>query len=116
MDSITCTNTNSFLVFEPLIAKLGLNENQTVGIHEDMIDHTFGIYPNPTSGKLNIRCLEDQLSYNLTLRNVQGQKIKEFNQLKGNAIVDLNDLSEGLYLIEFSNKNWVKTSRILKTN
>lgn len=113
MDTIISTNTNNFLVFEPIIAKLGVIVKQSLGTQDNFEEQTVSIFPNPTSDKLYIQSFNDQVFYNLILRNIQGQKIKEWNQLKGNTSLNINEIPAGIYIIEYSNKNWVKTNRIL---
>ncbi|HPI54641.1 MAG TPA: T9SS type A sorting domain-containing protein, partial [Chitinophagaceae bacterium] len=113
LDSINCTNTNTNMVFDPFIAKLGSLPNQSLGVEQVLDEHSFRIYPNPSSGNIHVLVNDNDISYNINIRNMQGQIIKSLSRLKGSVFIQLNDMPSGIYFIELSNQHWTKTSRVL---
>ncbi|HHG83810.1 MAG TPA: T9SS type A sorting domain-containing protein [Bacteroidetes bacterium] len=72
---------------------------------EDEVTDIYGLtlYPNPTSGIVNIRTLRP-IDWYVTVRitNMFGQKLREFQMahLISDAVFDLRDLASGVYLME----------------
>jgi hypothetical protein len=75
----------------------------------DADDFCFDIYPNPTNGIINIA---GNLNYTkIEILNLLGQKTN-FRYI-GNKQIELEAKHKGLYLINFYQKNKVKTSKII---
>ena len=55
------------------------------------------LFPNPTSGKLEIRGLSENT--NLTITNILGVVVRELNLKSSNSTIDLSDLDSGIYFI-----------------
>jgi hypothetical protein len=74
---------------------------------------TFSVYPNPTSGILNIKSNEDV--DNVTVYNLLGQNVASFdkNQITDSS-VDLSELSKGLYLVKITSGDKSQTIRVTK--
>jgi hypothetical protein len=74
---------------------------------------TFSVYPNPTSGILNIKSNEDV--DNVTVYNLLGQNVASFDK---NQIIDssvnLSELSKGLYLVKITSGDKSQTIRVTK--
>lgn len=67
---------------------------------------TIVIYPNPTSGKMNLEYNSNELISEITIRNYAGQIISSFKNIYQNKVeFDLSNLAEGIYFAE------VKTSQ-----
>ncbi len=98
--------TDYMTVFE------GKNFNVSGGAIVTDIDETsdngISIYPNPTTGKLNINA--DSPVHSIVIYNTAGIKMAEFNRTSS---IDLSDLHKGFYLIRVSTK---KENRIQKIN
>lgn len=66
------------------------------------------LFPNPTSGKLNLKISSDLFQeYNLEIYSTSGTLIKSIS-FKGfiiNEAIDLTDLSQGIYLYKLNSKN-----------
>ena len=63
------------------------------------------IYPNPTTGILNIDVPYDASTNQITIYNESGQAIKTFNEdRKGMIQLDLQSLSQGIYFVAVRNK------------
>lgn len=100
-----------------------LRLSQTININEDVIlsDNNlrdiipgiYKLYPNPTSGLLNIGIPETvQLAY-VELTDLQGRTISRMNPDSHQLTYDLSGLKEGIYLIRFVEDKTVYTHKIL---
>lgn len=67
-------------------------------INEFSLDHKPLVFPNPTSGILNIKT--ELNIYNLSIINSMGQKIYRENNKSGNSQIDITNLKQGIYLIQ----------------
>lgn len=71
------------------------------------------VYPNPTTSIINIENPES-LDLQFTLTNIEGKIIMQ-NQLRtSNLEINLEDLSQGNYILVFKNKNEQKSFNIQK--
>ena len=94
------------------------NTVATVGINEELSPVDFSIYPNPSTGQLNLHFQQGHPEkFALRIVDLQGRKVyfkiyPPDNQL--NAALDLSYLSNGVYLIqiikngEVFSRQWVK--------
>jgi hypothetical protein len=65
----------------------------------EMISSDFRIFPNPTSGMLQIRTPDNEQVSQVEVFNVQGQKISSINFPESNT-VDLSRLKVGIYVLK----------------
>jgi hypothetical protein len=72
----------------------------TAGINELKID--FSISPNPVQNELNIQSNESNLSY--SIYNLNGQTLKT-EQLSIDRIISVNELENGMYLLQLKSGN-----------
>ncbi|MBA2610498.1 MAG: T9SS type A sorting domain-containing protein [Bacteroidetes bacterium] len=79
----------------------------TSGIHKNVPDAGFEIYPNPTSGPVYIRSNKD---LNITVYNTLGDL---FLRTRSNNF-DLTDLLPGVYIINLSDHTMNKTVKLIK--
>jgi len=61
------------------------------------------LYPNPTTGKLNIRGIE--AGYRIQVYNAVGGVIRDVNAKSNLEVLSMNDLPAGMYVIVVSNDN-----------
>lgn len=75
----------------------------------------FKVYPNPTSGLLNIHFGATRENASIEVRNVTGQNVlsKRYNAVE-NIEVDLSAFQAGLYLIDVEADECVAAVKILK--
>jgi hypothetical protein len=73
----------------------------------DNVDRSFGLYPNPTSGDLNIKVkgmFENQMIH---IVNMYGQIVKEVTITHQSSKIDLVNLPSGMYIAHFKkNRNF----------
>ena len=71
----------------------------TAGV-EESLDHTTSVYPNPTSGLMNIVCEGKQ---NVTLYNMAGQRVFE-GVADGWLQIDMKVYGAGIYAVQIGNE------------
>jgi hypothetical protein len=78
------------------------NNENVFGINgpNDLIN----IYPNPSSGIVNIEFSDINESYHIVVRNTIGQKILELNNLQEKSTVSLEAYENGVYIFEIISK------------
>lgn len=102
--------TNSFgCVGEPAIKIVNLEPS---GVTKANNDKEILVYPNPASGRLNISISNYAEAYSVTLFNNLGQQVYASDNIKGNAFLNLTNLSKGIYIIKIEGENFVKSSKI----
>lgn len=89
-----------------MITKMG-----TVGIKTNSLNDAISIFPNPTSGVLNINSVEVVSS--IEVFNVIGEKVYTNSLVKGNNTVDLSGLTNGAYFVKMNSNNQVITKKII---
>ena len=71
------------------------------------IDVTSNIYPNPSSGLINLNNSEAK---NLKILNIYGDKLLEFEKPK--KTIDLRNLASGMYIAQYQIGKIIKTQKI----
>ena len=81
----------------------------------NVLKEAFKVYPNPSFGKFTIDYIAEQKS-NCTIYNMLGKELKQFeiNAGQGNLEVDINNLSDGIYLLNFKSGSNVYTKILFK--
>ena len=82
-----------------------------VGIKTNSAAEAISIFPNPTSGVLNINAVE--FASTMEVYNVIGEKVYSANLVKGNNNVDLSGLSNGAYFVKMNSNNQVITKKVV---
>ena len=94
-----------------------LSETST-NISENDIKLEFSVYPNPANEKITLEFLTDNIDkMNLSITNIIGEKIKEFSIIPTMGMnrlnIDLNDMSNGIYFVNFNNNMLKYTEKII---
>ena len=92
----------------------------STGITNNTVDIKFSVYPNPAKNNVTIDFIsQSNKKTNLVLTDMLGKRVKEFsiNTVNGiNSInLDLVDLNEGVYFINFNNNNIKSTKKLVVT-
>jgi PKD repeat protein len=75
---------------------------------------SISVFPNPTSGQLNIRARNVKGSYNIAVINTSGQTLME-ERFSGNGHrIDLQELSSGFYFLKLYNRKAEYTMGVVK--
>jgi hypothetical protein len=70
------------------------------------------VFPNPTTAMVYFQTDTNLVDERISVFNLSGQLISE-KKINGDNSLDLSDISSGVYLIQFTNKN-VKSFKIIK--
>jgi len=81
----------------------------TVGLNEWNNTNEISIYPNPASDFINIEIPE---SGTIRLMNINGEIILEKESTNSNFILDVSFLSNGIYILELRNDQFIHKNKI----
>lgn len=70
------------------------------------------VYPNPVKDILNVS--NQETITNITIFNMLGQKVLEYNLKETNPKIDMSSLSSGSYLAKITSGNSTKTMKVIK--
>ena len=70
------------------------------------------VYPNPTMASIYFQTDTNLVDEKISIFNLSGQLISQ-KQITGDNALDLSELSSGVYLIQFTNKN-INSFKIIK--
>lgn len=82
-----------------------------IGMDPNRIELLINVYPNPSSGRLMIEGIEEVTT--IGLFDVLGRKIPFELQIKTDGPIELPELSEGMYTLQFQSSKGLKRKRIL---
>ncbi|MCQ2284833.1 MAG: fibronectin type III domain-containing protein, partial [Bacteroidales bacterium] len=83
-----------------------------VGVNEYDIDGNISIFPNPTTGMVQVSSSKFQVS-SVDVYDVYGKLLKT-DAMIGNNTVDLSSYAAGVYFLRVSTENGVVTKRVVK--
>jgi subtilisin-like proprotein convertase family protein len=82
-----------------------------LSVNEQVLSQ-IGVYPNPTTGILNIS-LNNLENVNARLFDIQGRQVLSKNELDNNTNLDLNNLQNGVYILTLEKDNVKQTRKII---
>jgi len=88
-----------------LIGILTQVNQQQLEVSQFEISENIVVYPNPTIATIYFKTSENLLNENVSIYNTTGKLVLE-SKIENNNSLDLNKLSSGIYLIQFSNKKF----------
>jgi subtilisin family serine protease len=108
------TTPNRYWGYGKIDALAGLQLIESSLFLNDYEHENFILYPNPTNDYVNFD--NSTLKFkNLEVINLIGQSILKLNLEDSNQNkLDISNFEEGLYLFKFSNKNDLRTFKIIK--
>lgn len=82
--------------------------DNVIGVSEIDLEKAFTVYPNPTTGKIEVKTAE--VIELITLKNVLGETLQQFktNQL------DISNYPTGIYIVEVKTKSSVFSTKVVK--
>ena len=89
----------------------GNPDETTVSVMENNSSYKLNIYPIPANGNLRIENVNNYEIKTISLTNVNGQVIKQFDTEK--TQLDVSEISSGFYLLKVSYKNGEVTKKVL---
>jgi len=81
----------------------------TLAVNDEFLEQNISVFPNPTSGFVQIKIREWTSDLDYEIYNTLGQTLK-VNRLQNNEILDLTDLPSDIYFIKITE---LETNRIL---
>ncbi len=101
--------------FYNLTSKPICTSTSNVGINELSLNTHFSLFPNPTTGILNLQLTEIPTSMKISIYDVIGKEVLSTQELKTknaalNTSIDVSSLSNGVYFIKVGNstKKFIK--------
>ena len=103
-----CMSEDGELIYmNPNYSSCYLNNTEIVEVHNPKIQ----VYPNPTSGKINIRNSENLKIESISIIDLNGQNLLEFeNDINE---LDLSGFSKGIYLLKLTYGNEIIIKKIV---
>jgi hypothetical protein len=91
--------------------------NGPISVNNIKVNNSFIIFPNPTSDKLYITSKYNQTgNFEIIVYSIEGKVIKQ-KQIKDfttSQVIDVNDLSTGVYYLKISNQQSQYTYKFIK--
>ncbi|UPT70943.1 MAG: T9SS type A sorting domain-containing protein [Flavobacterium sp. JAD_PAG50586_2] len=94
----------------PIITNMVTTTVSNLGIDGHQNSNLFSVYPNPTSGIVNIAMAANQSITKATITNLLGQNILT----SGGTTIDISSLNKGTYFITVETEKGKQTQRIIK--
>lgn len=111
VDDTTNLDSDIWLVPQPILLPhsiLSEDCENIIGLEEE-IENSFELSPNPTSNLINVE-LEKRVSYKIY--SILGKDVLQVGVLqKGNNILDLAYLDNGMYIIQITNEQGLTTTK-----
>jgi len=85
----------------------------TNGIADPNLAH-FSVYPNPTTGNIQIIDLPRGENWTVQVFDARGKICYTSKLEDSNSVVDLNSLSSGLYILKLNGKSGVRYGKVIK--
>jgi subtilisin-like proprotein convertase family protein len=86
------------------INRFNIRVNSTTATKDEVYFYKVNIYPNPANDILNIEIVDSKAVFNkLIIRNTIGQEVLSQSITSNRAIVDIDNLDAGIYLLEITN-------------
>ncbi len=85
-----------------------------VGVEETNALSTFEVYPNPTSGMININLNDYQGTSVVRLFSVDGKLLLEKNTSAKLLQIDMTEFTSGTYMIQVLNENGTATKQVIR--
>ena len=115
--SVTTSGTYSVTVSNPAGCEnsdeIVVNLQDCAGIEETQI--FANIYPNPTSGLVNIDLSINLSNAKIQLLDLQGKILFSHTEFNGqNLMIDLNNFSNGMYLLQIEQNSQISQFKLIK--
>ena len=78
----------------------------------EISENKFSIYPNPCSDFINLKSLENNDEYSISIFDICGKEI--INNLKNPKQIDISSFIKGQYLMKIQTKDGIINERLLK--
>jgi hypothetical protein len=90
-----------------------LNDNDGLGLIENSVESIL-LYPNPTNNEFTITTVMIHELMKISLLNTQGQIIRQLTDVNEKVIIDISDLSDGIYYVNIQSENINEVIKVVK--
>ncbi len=80
---------------------------------KDISKNNFSIYPNPSHGKVTIDLPSAPVNPFVSLMDITGKTIRQFNVTSGKTVLDLSSFARGIYMLKVEMKENSSVQRIV---
>jgi len=87
--------------------------NTCVGVDELTSDTEIKMYPNPTQGGLTIEFAAFNNDVVMNVLNIYGQVVRTGKLTSATTVLDLNDLSEGTYILQLQSEDSITVNKFV---
>jgi len=113
-DSFSNTASIYFDFNHPIVTEPAVTTFVELGTKDFEFNNYFTIYPNPTSGVLNITSKQNIAMQSISIYNVLGQIVVSVPNTKGVNSVDVSSLSTGNYFIKVVSDKGISNTKFVK--
>lgn len=107
-------NTNNSKQVAILVDDINITDLGPTGIKTLTNSNDLAIYPNPTSGLLNITTTASTAT--VEIFNLMGQNVLSKTVTNGTSTIDISNLSSGVYSVQIMQNNTLTVGKVIKTN
>lgn len=79
----------------------------TVGLVDIMTGKIASVFPNPASNEVHVK-LDGSTNFDVKILTITGQIVKQVELQNGESVIDINDLSSGVYFIHIKSETDAK--------
>jgi len=98
---------------DQIIGTFKFTFQKVLSIDNDELEIAVSIYPNPSNGRLLINNNGNQVLEKAEIFSVNGQKVKEFKQIKENKDLNISSLQSGLYFLKLKSDKGSTVKKII---
>lgn len=109
VDNVSYSTTNWTSVVD---AGVTFSAGGVLGLDENILSSKVSVYPNPSSGVLNVDIPSDVLVSNVSIFDVTGKQVKIFKSISKS--LDISSLSTGIYILKIDTNKGVVSKKVLK--
>ncbi len=84
------------------------------GINKATDEIHFAVYPNPASNNFTIQTENTSYTYNVTISSITGNIVYNSLNMSGTQLIDCNNWSTGVYIINVQSETSTKVFRLVK--
>lgn len=91
-----------------------VNENPAIGIRENDLEISlFSLYPNPANDQVSLSFVHNNQPFLIEIVSETGQIVRVEQVASGTSLVQLNDLTAGVYFVRVSSEDAIETKRLI---
>jgi hypothetical protein len=87
--------------------------NWPTGLSEPETVQNLTVYPNPSQSDITIQLPSSTQSFDIKISDISGREVKTLQANSGKQLIQLQDLSKGVYHISASNSQYLLRSKLI---